>query len=207
MRVRPTCDGGGGAERRRRGHPPPCVTFRPVVVSLRGPWTVTRSSLRMLRRVAAFCRPLRPVLLLVPPPPKKSGGTPENTHYVVSDRCPVGLWEGDVRQWLKGDSEGELLWKAPAVSCVWAELWSSAMSHRTSRCTMHCSVAGAWGCRALPWGHHLMGETASPPTDPPPQRSSGRVREGGGGSGTQKFGYQKRPDQILSNSTFRFFPL
>ena len=30
-----------------------------------GPWTVTRSSLRMLRRVATFCRPLRPVLLLV----------------------------------------------------------------------------------------------------------------------------------------------
>ena len=30
-----------------------------------GPWTVTRSSLRRLRRVAAFCRPLRPVLLLV----------------------------------------------------------------------------------------------------------------------------------------------
>ena len=30
-----------------------------------GPWTVTRSSLRMLRRVAAFCRPLRLVLLLV----------------------------------------------------------------------------------------------------------------------------------------------
>ena len=30
-----------------------------------GPWTVTRSSLRMLRRVAAFCQPLRPVLLLV----------------------------------------------------------------------------------------------------------------------------------------------
>ena len=30
-----------------------------------GPWTVTRSSLRMLRRVATFCRPLRLVLLLV----------------------------------------------------------------------------------------------------------------------------------------------
>ena len=30
-----------------------------------GPWTVTRASLRMSRRVAAFCRPLRPVLLLV----------------------------------------------------------------------------------------------------------------------------------------------
>ena len=32
---------------------------------LYGPWTVTRSSLRMLRRLAAFCWPLRPVLLLV----------------------------------------------------------------------------------------------------------------------------------------------
>ena len=30
-----------------------------------GPWTVTCSSLRKLRRVAAFCRLLRPVLLLV----------------------------------------------------------------------------------------------------------------------------------------------
>ena len=30
-----------------------------------GPWTVTHSSLRMLRRVAAFCRPLRPMLPLV----------------------------------------------------------------------------------------------------------------------------------------------
>ena len=30
-----------------------------------GPWTVTRSSLRVMRRVAAFCQPLRPVLLLV----------------------------------------------------------------------------------------------------------------------------------------------
>ena len=30
-----------------------------------GPWTVTRSSLCILRRVAAFCWLLRPVLLLV----------------------------------------------------------------------------------------------------------------------------------------------
>ena len=30
-----------------------------------GPWTATRSSLCMLRQVAAFCRLLRPVLLLV----------------------------------------------------------------------------------------------------------------------------------------------
>ena len=37
-----------------------------------GPWTVPRSSLRMLRRVAAFCRPLRPVLLLVAFPRSRS---------------------------------------------------------------------------------------------------------------------------------------
>ena len=44
--------------------PPPCdIPSR--CCSFTGPWTVTRSSLRMLRRVAAFCRPLRPLLLLV----------------------------------------------------------------------------------------------------------------------------------------------
>ena len=37
-----------------------------------GPWTVPRSSLRMLRRVATFCRPLRPVLLLVSFPRSRS---------------------------------------------------------------------------------------------------------------------------------------
>ena len=37
-----------------------------------GPWTVTRSSLRILRRVAAFCWPLRPVLLLVSFPRSRS---------------------------------------------------------------------------------------------------------------------------------------
>ena len=36
------------------------------------PWTVTRSSLRMLRRVAAFCRPLRPVFLWVSFPRSRS---------------------------------------------------------------------------------------------------------------------------------------
>ena len=51
---------------------PPCAAFCLVVAPLRGPWTVTRSSLRMLRRVAAFCRPLRPVLLLVSFPCSRS---------------------------------------------------------------------------------------------------------------------------------------
>ena len=40
--------------------------------SFMGPWTVTRSSLRMLRRVAALCRPLRPMLLLVSFPRSRS---------------------------------------------------------------------------------------------------------------------------------------
>ena len=37
-----------------------------------GPWTVTQSSLCVLRRVAAFCRPLRRVLLLVSFPRSRS---------------------------------------------------------------------------------------------------------------------------------------
>ena len=44
--------------------PPPC-DMPSGCCFFTGPWTVTRSSLRMLRRVAAFCRALRPVLLLV----------------------------------------------------------------------------------------------------------------------------------------------
>ena len=54
MRICPPCD-----------IPSHCCFFT-------GPWTVTRSSLRMLRRVAAFCRPLRPVLLLVSFPRSRS---------------------------------------------------------------------------------------------------------------------------------------
>ena len=51
--------------------PPPC-DMPSRCCSFTGPWTVTRSSLRMLRRVAAFCRPLRPVLLLVSFPRSRS---------------------------------------------------------------------------------------------------------------------------------------
>ena len=57
---------------------PPQVRARPLCdipsgcCSFTGPWTVTRSSLRMLRRVAAFCRPLRPLLLLVSFPRSRS---------------------------------------------------------------------------------------------------------------------------------------
>ena len=51
--------------------PPPC-DIPSGCCSFTGPWTVTRSSLRMLRRVAAFCRRLRPVLLLVSFPRSRS---------------------------------------------------------------------------------------------------------------------------------------
>ena len=51
--------------------PPPCdIPSRRYFFT--GPWTVTRSSLCMLRRVTAFCRPLRPVLLLVSFPRSRS---------------------------------------------------------------------------------------------------------------------------------------
>ena len=52
--------------------PPPCDDIPSGRCFFMGPWTVTRSSLRTLRRVAAFCRPLRPVLLLVSFPRSRS---------------------------------------------------------------------------------------------------------------------------------------
>ena len=61
----PTCN--------RTAPPPfPLCDIPSGCCSFTGPWTVTRSSLRMLRRVAAFCRPLRPVLLLVSFPRSRS---------------------------------------------------------------------------------------------------------------------------------------
>ena len=62
----PGAQGGGG-----RCAPPLC-DIPSGCCSFTGPWTVPRSSLRMLRRVAAFCRPLRPVLLLVSLPRSRS---------------------------------------------------------------------------------------------------------------------------------------
>ena len=45
--------------------PPPLCDIPSGCCSFTRPWTVPRSSLRMLRRVAAFRQPLWPVLLLV----------------------------------------------------------------------------------------------------------------------------------------------
>ena len=52
--------------------PPPLCDIPSGRCFFTGPRTVTRSSLRMLRRVAAFCRPLRLVLLLVSFPRSQS---------------------------------------------------------------------------------------------------------------------------------------
>ena len=51
---------------------PPLCDIPSGCCSFTGPWTVTRSSLRMLRRVATFYRLLRPVLLLVSFPRSRS---------------------------------------------------------------------------------------------------------------------------------------
>ena len=63
--------GGGGGGLQPETYDPLC-DIPSGCCSFTGPWTVTRSSLRMLRRVAAFCRPLRPVLLLVSFPRSRS---------------------------------------------------------------------------------------------------------------------------------------
>ena len=67
---------GGAATHPHARHTPspedPLCDIPSGCCSFTGPWTVTRSSLRMLRRVATFCRPLRPVLLLVSFPRSRS---------------------------------------------------------------------------------------------------------------------------------------
>ena len=64
--------GGGGHSGSGKPQPTPLCDIPSGRCSFTAPWTVTRSSLRMLRRVAAFCRPLRPVLLLVSFPRSRS---------------------------------------------------------------------------------------------------------------------------------------
>ena len=63
---------GGGASNRCPPPPPPLCDIPSGGCFFTGPWTLTRSPLRMLRWVTAFCRPLRPVLLLVSFPRSRS---------------------------------------------------------------------------------------------------------------------------------------
>ena len=82
---------------RERGPLPPCVTrcdIPPGCCFFTEPWTVTCSSLRMLRRVAAFCRLLRPVLLLVSFPRSRK---PPPPHAVLLG-TDSSAWTGTARQ-------------------------------------------------------------------------------------------------------------
>ena len=59
-------DGSHAANSHITGNRDPLCDIPSGCCSFTGPWTVTRSSLRMLRRVAAFCCP--PVAAPAPPP-------------------------------------------------------------------------------------------------------------------------------------------
>ena len=86
--------------------PPPCdIPSRCCFFT--GPWTVTRSSLRMLRRVAAFCRPLRPVLPLV--------SFPRSRIPVVGVLGLCWMWHGVpfARQWRPVGGVLGLCWFLP----------------------------------------------------------------------------------------------
>ena len=81
--------------------------------SFPGPWTVTCSSLRMLHRVAAFCQPLRPVLLLVLFPRSRSP--------VVGVPGLCWMWHGVpfARQWRPVVGVLRLCWLLPgSFDCV-----------------------------------------------------------------------------------------
>ena len=66
--------------------PPPLCDIPSGCRFFKGPWTATCSSLRILRRVAASCRPLRPVLLLV--------SFPHSRSPVVGVLGLCWMWEG-----------------------------------------------------------------------------------------------------------------
>ena len=87
----PRCPRTGMHEDNGKAPPPPLCDIPSGCCFFTGPWTVTRSPLRMLRRVAAFCRPLRPVLqkcvyLQWP------GKIFPTGNFVLSHDGPFGLW-------------------------------------------------------------------------------------------------------------------
>ena len=127
-----------------------------------GPWTITRSSLRMLRRVAAFCQPLRPVLLLVsfprsrgpavgvlglcwmwqgvpfvPPPPLLTACI---MHKSVS-RCPCVRWT--VRSWC-GGHRGLTPRQPPHGTCP------VALANVSATCTIRMPHKGVLWLSGLP---------------------------------------------------------
>ena len=103
--------------------PPPC-DIPSGCCSFTGPWTVTRSSLRMLCRVAAFCRPLRPVLPLVSFPRPPRCPTPPRVVPAVHTLRPTTPWVARVH--------GALLAAPPPPppTTSSAALWSCTVAPR-----------------------------------------------------------------------------
>ena len=93
-----------------------------------GPWTVTRSSLRMLRRVAAFCRPLRPVSL-----PYSQSPVVGVSRLCWLRRMPFVRWRSPVvgvpgGRWLLRGSFGGFCWPRTPPVHVPAIFWCSFAS-------------------------------------------------------------------------------
>ena len=110
-----------------------------------GPWTVTRSSLRMLRRVAAFCRPLQPVLLLVSFP------RPRSPLVGVPGLC--WMWHGVplARQWRPVVGILRMCWLLPGL---WAALLCSAalcaaLRRPCTRVLLWCVLHTALRCSSM----------------------------------------------------------
>ena len=131
-----------------------------------GPWTVTRSSLRILRRVAAFRRPLQPVLLLVslprlqspvagvlglcwiPLPPTQKPSSPHHPTPLdtrCTTQCPIELYATPPPALDTGCAT-----RCPTSLCGTPPSWvPTAMD---SKCTTQCPK-----CKLMPesLGHNL----------------------------------------------------
>ena len=111
--------------------PDPLCDITSGCCSSTGPWTVTRSSLRMLRRVAAFCRPLRPVLLLV--------SFPRSWRPVVGVPGLCWMWHGVpfARQWRPAVGVLRLCRLLPGSLDCFCRLCPQAV-HNLPRCVSAC---------------------------------------------------------------------
>ena len=156
------------------------------------PWTVTRSSLRMLRRVAAFCRPLRPVLLLVSFPRSRSpvvgvlglctppgiANSKHVIHHLGANGPGLSLSHTQVSRrvgWHYGDRiRGRQTRGAPNTT------------HECRPPTQDLAASGQ------------LKDTA--------RRVQREEVEGGGGSGTQKLCVLKMAQPDFPNGKFRVFP-
>ena len=200
--------GGGGDPQGHRGKPtrqwrgkpcPPC-DIPSGCCSFTGPWTVTRSSLRMLRRVAAFCRPLRPVLLLVSFPRFRSAPPAPLSKPPIAPLAPLfccqrmrarrgvqhcqpnasleGEWDGDAQKKLRRREEHK-----PGHGALGG--WRSTPAGEKMERGSVCVCWGGGGSMAMPpdvcQRPPSTSETLGTPPLPPPSTAgpTHRLRLGG----------------------------